>query len=167
MICPRGSLGICINLQISRPVLLAWAVIANLFLLDGGAWRCLMSRLGLYLSTREYAGLLPDCTGLRDLFLVGGQGSLWVLFLSLKAACTLNRPPRRTPPTQAELSPVTISPRVVSSSPDISPESCPQKELLECSFVILLRTASEQLKCKHFSFLPPALLLEEKQCIYR
>lgn len=50
------------------PVLLAWAVIANLFLLDGGAWRCLMSRLGLYLSTREYACLVPDSRGLQDLF---------------------------------------------------------------------------------------------------
>lgn len=49
-------------------VLLAWAVIANLFLLDGGAWRCLMSRLGLYLSTREYACLVPDSRGLQDLF---------------------------------------------------------------------------------------------------
>lgn len=27
-----------------------------------------MSRLGLYLSTREYAGLLPDSRGLRDFF---------------------------------------------------------------------------------------------------
>lgn len=50
------------------PVLLAWAVIANLFLLDGGAWRCLMSRLGLYLSTREYACLVSDSRGLQDLF---------------------------------------------------------------------------------------------------
>ena len=34
-----------------------------------------MSRLGLYLSTREYAGLLPDSTGLQE-FLVGGTGIL-------------------------------------------------------------------------------------------
>lgn len=56
------------------PVLLAWAVIANLFLLDGGAWRCLMSRLGLYLSTREYAGLVPASRGLQDLFFDRGTG---------------------------------------------------------------------------------------------
>lgn len=152
LICPRGSLGIRINLQISGPVLLAWAVFANLFLLDGGAWRCLMSRLGLYLSTREYAGLLPDCGGSRGCFFFffgRGTGSLWVLFFSLKSVCTLTGSPRRTPPTLAELSLVTISPHVASSS---SWDYCPQKYLLECSFVILFRMASEQLKCKHFLF---------------
>lgn len=38
-----------------------------------------MSRLGLYLSTREYAGLLPDSRGLRDFFFfffVKGTGIL-------------------------------------------------------------------------------------------
>lgn len=66
LICPRGSLGISINLQISGPVLLAWAVIANLFLLDGRARRCLMSRLGLYLGTGEQAGSRGDAGALQD-----------------------------------------------------------------------------------------------------
>lgn len=72
LICPRGSLGISINLQISGPVLLAWAVIANLFLLDGRARRCLMSRLGLYLGAGEQAGSRGDAGALQD---------FWCLFV--------------------------------------------------------------------------------------
>lgn len=75
LICPRGSLGIRINLQISGPVLLAWAVIANLFLLDGWAWRCVMSRLGLYLSTGEDAGLLTDSRGSTEFCFGGGESA--------------------------------------------------------------------------------------------
>lgn len=158
MICPRGSLGICINLQISGPVLLAWAVIANLFLLDGGAWRCLMSRSGLYLSTRKYAGLLPDGRGIRACFFFSrGDGDPYGYFFSLKSVCTLTRP--TSYPALTELSLVKSSPHFASSSPDIFSESCPQKYLLEYSLVILFQPTSEQLKCKHFFFLPPVPLL--------
>lgn len=96
LICPRGSLDVRINLQISRPVLLAWAVIANLFLLDGRAWRCVMSRsvlisaLGLQACCQmpEFTGVL--FWGVEMMETVWEkQGSLWVFFLSLTAVWTL------------------------------------------------------------------------------
>ena len=167
LICPRGSLGIRINLQISGPVLLAWAVIANLFLLDGGAWRCLMSRLGLYLSAGEYAGLLPDSRGLQDI-LVAGTGILMSIAFQPEICLHINWTSTTdpTPPSLIRLSLVKTSPHFASPSPDISLESCPQKYLLEYSFVILSGTGPASLECRHsfFSFLQ--LLCYQEQCIY-
>ena len=62
-----------------------------------------------------------------------------------------NQIPRRNPPTLTELSPVTISPHLPPPVL-VSPQKTAHRNISKCSFVILFRTASEQLKCKHFFF---------------
>lgn len=150
MICPRGSLGICINLQISGPVLLARAVIANLFLLDGGAWRCLMSRLGLYLSTRAYAGLLTDSGGLQGLFWGRGIGILMGIIqpdvcLHLNSTSTVDSTPPLPNHLSFKLAP-TLPPSALTS-PGKAAHRNTFPRILSYSFLGLA-----SLECGHFSF---------------
>lgn len=118
-----------------------------------------MSRLGLYLSTGEYAGLLPDSRGLQDFFFffvggrrvgVGGTGIL-PRFFTLKSVCTLTRPPRWTSASLncfcLQLAPTSQPPAQTSTR-----KAAHRSIFLSILLLSFSESACEQLKCKHFSF---------------